>query len=286
MVMKIRLLEPTIPRNSGSSSRLRLGFVALRKKIKSREFNHNQNDRFTRGCTEPLEPKSVIQSYHCHLDDFLVLLKQQLTIFQDIDDSLSFFVNFFRHTSCGSSHDFHADFTKQKYRLEWTKVQSQLMSILEDTPIFTRHATMSAYKSVEVNLLSSLKKNLVSDVSELLLLISKLKVPNWDLGSTLQDDISRFEFLYFSLISSHQYLRFKIRQLAMLRYKISVSIYTAPRKLNTRQRDTPICNSYECDHLHLKSHTKARTSFSNKTEVCRVDPSDQPSDAMLTSMKE
>ena len=140
-------------------------------------------------------------------------------------------MNFFRHISCDSSRDFHADFTEQRYRLEWIKVESCLRSILKDTPMFTRQATMSAYKSGEVNLLSSLNENLVSDVSELLSLISKLEVPNWDLKSLLQDDISRFEYLYFSLISSHQYLRFKIRQLAMLRYKISVSIYTAPGSL-------------------------------------------------------
>ena len=184
MVMKIRLLEPTIPQNSDSSSRLRLGFVALRKKIETREVNHSQDDRFTRGCIEPLEPKSVIQLYQCHLDHSLDLLKQQLTVFRDIDDSLGFFVNFFRHISCDSSHDFHPDFTEQRYRLEWIKVESCLRSILKDTPMFTRQATMSVYKSGEVNLLSSLNENLVSDVSELLSLISKLEVPNWDLRST------------------------------------------------------------------------------------------------------
>ena len=286
MVMKIRLLEPTIPQNSGSSSRLRLGFVALRKKIETREVNHSQNDRFTRGCIEHLEPKSVIQLYQCHLDHSLDLLKQQLTVFRDIDDSLGFFVNFFRHIFCDSSSDFHADFTKQRYRLEWIKVESCLRSILKDTHMSTRQTTMSVYKSGEVNLLSTLNENLVSDVSELLSLISKLEVPNWDLKSLLQDSISRFEYLYFSLISSHQYLRFKIRQLAMLRYKISVSIYTAPRKFNTRQRDIPIYNSYGSDHMHLTPHTKVRASFSNKTEVCRVEPTDQPSEAMLANTKQ
>ena len=232
------------------------------------------------------DPKTMVQSYQHHFDDSLELLKQQVSVFQDIDDNLSFFVNFFRHISRDSSSDFHADFTKQRYRLEWIKVESCLRSILKDTPMPTRQTTMSVYKSGEVNLLSSLDENLVSDVSELLSLISKLEVPNWDLKSLLQDSISRFEYLYFSLISSHQYLRFKIRQLTMLRYKISVSIYTAPRKFNTRQRDIQIYNSYGSDHAHLTSHTKIRTSYSNKTEICCIEPSNQPCEAMLASMKQ
>ena len=71
----------------------------------------------------------------------------------------------------------------------------------------------------------------------------------------------------------------------MLRYKISVSIYTAPRKFNTRQRDIPIYNSYGSDHIHSTPHTKVRTSYSNKTEVCRVEPSDQPGESMPANMK-
>ena len=85
---------------------------------------------------------------------------------------------------------------------------------------------MSVYKSGEVNLLSTLKR-IWSQMYLSCSIDFKTEVPNWDLKSTARC-ISRFEYLYFSLISSHQYLRFKIRQLAMLRYKISGAFILPP----------------------------------------------------------